>query len=147
MRSISIVFILLLAFPNVHGQHKDHFYAGVKRALDAYDTAWNKKDVAGVSAVLADEYLYFTSTGGTTDRKRTLEFLASPDYKLTFAERSEIVAVNGTDDILLVSSRWKGRGTYGKEVINDDQRCGLVFIRQKGRWKIFSEHCVQIVLK
>jgi len=91
--------------------------------------------------------VYFSSTGGLTNRKATLEFLASPDYKLTSVERSEIKILSQSESIAIVSSRWKGRGSYGKEEINDDQRCGLVFVKQKNIWKLLSEHCVQIVSK
>ena len=48
-------------------------------------------------------------------------------------------------DTVIVSSRWKGKGKYGKTEINDDQRCGQVFVRSGGKWKLLSEHCTQIV--
>ena len=118
-----------------------------ERALSEYDRMWNAKDVKGVEQILADDYVYFSSTGGLTNRKATLEFLASPDYKLTSVERSEIKILSQSESIAIVSSRWKGRGSYGKEEINDDQRCGLVFVKQKNIWKLLSEHCVQIVSK
>jgi hypothetical protein len=66
---------------------------------------------------------------------------------LTSAERSEIKVLSRSETVAVVSSRWKGRGTYGKEEINDDQRCGLVFVKQKNSWKLLSEHCAQIVSK
>ena len=119
----------------------------VGRALAMYDRSWNQKDVNSVAQLLAEDYVYFSSTGSLTTRKATLEFLASPDYKLTFVERSEIKILSQSDSIAVISSRWKGRGLYGKEEINDDQRCGLVFMRQKTIWKLLSEHCSQIVSK
>ena len=146
MKAILIVLLSILASLGSHAQTRP-MDQSVTKALTAYDQAWNKKDVAGVSAVLAEDYVYFTSTGGLTDRKRTLEFLASPDYQLTFVERSEIVLHSIVGDTAIVSSRWKGRGKYGKEEISDDQRCGLVFLRQKNMWKLLSEHCAQIVAK
>lgn len=118
----------------------------VLRALKSYDEAWNKKDSAAVDQILAADYIYFTSNGGTTSRQRTLDFLRSPNYILTFVERSEINAYR-TGDTAVVSSRWKGRGTYDKEQINDDQRCSLVFSKVKRDWKLTAEHCTQIVSK
>jgi len=140
---------LLYAFASgaAYGQTGDALSASIKKALAEYDTSWNKKDVTAVSRVLADDYVYFSSTGGLTDRKRTLDFLGSPDYKLTFVERTEIKVLSRSDGVAVVSSRWKGRGTYGKEEINDDQRCGLVFVRQRKQWMLLSEHCTQIVSK
>ena len=119
----------------------------IGRALADYDQAWNKKDATGVGRLLADDYVYFSSTGGLTTRKATLEFLTSPDYKLTSVERSEIKLLSQNNAVAVVSSRWKGRGMYGQEEINDDQRCGLVFVRENKVWKLLSEHCVQIVSK
>ena len=119
----------------------------VGKALKSYDDAWNKKDVESVARMLTDDYVYFSSTGGHVDRKATLSFLGSPDYKLTFVERSEIKLISKTDTVAVVSSRWKGQGTFGKETINDDQRCGLVFVKTKREWKLISEHCTQIAAK
>lgn len=146
MKVLLIAVLMLAAAIAASGQVKE-MDGSLKTALTAYDNSWNKKDAAGVSSVLADGYTYFTSNGGLTDRKRTLEFLASPDYRLTFVERSEITLHTISGDTAIVSSRWKGRGTYGKEQINDDQRCGMVFVRREKQWKLLSEHCVQIASK
>ncbi|HKP69361.1 MAG TPA: nuclear transport factor 2 family protein [Pyrinomonadaceae bacterium] len=143
MKTFRFLFAILIFLPAIYGQAND----AINRAVKSYDDNWNKKNVDGVSNILADEYVYFSSTGGLTDRKKTLEFLASPDYKLTFVERSEVTVLAADDRVAVVSSRWKGRGTYGKEVINDDQRCGLVFVSRSGLWKLLSEHCAQIVSK
>ncbi len=143
MNKLRFLVCLLILPIAVSAQAKDPVEDAVRNALTQYDTAWNKKDAKAVEKMLADDYVYFTSTGGLTGRKDTLKFLGSPDYKLTFVERSEIV-VHNTGTAVIVSSRWKGKGTFGKELINDDQRCGIVFIRDKKTWKILSEHCVQI---
>ena len=145
MKKLGIVFFLALSSTVSFAQSKDT--AAVTKALADYDNSWNKKDVTSVSRSLAADYVYFSSTGGLTDRKATLEFLASPDYKLTFVERSEIKVLSKRDAVAVISSRWKGRGTYGKEEINDDQRCGLVFVKERKAWKLLSEHCAQIVTK
>lgn len=148
VRSLFLAYSVLICAASVFGQATsflpDH---PVKKALTDYDTAWNSKNVDGMSRVLADDYVYFSSTGGLTDRAATLKFLVSPDYKLTFVERSEVKLLSQKNNVAVVSSRWKGRGTYGKEEINDDQRCGLVFVKQGRTWKLLSEHCAQIVSK
>lgn len=145
---LAVILILLsVVTGRAPGQTSGSLPTPVRNALTEYDSAWNKKDVAAVSRILADDYVYFSSTGGLTTRKATLEFLASPDYKLTFVERTEITILSQDGDVAIVSSRWKGKGTYGKEEINDDQRCGLVFVRRAKLWKLLSEHCAQIVQK
>lgn len=143
----AICFLVAGFTPNsAFSQTNNAFETEVKRVVADYDNAWNKKDVKTVSNFLADDYVYFTSLGGISDRKRTIEFLSSPDYKLTFVERSEIV-VHTKSGTAVVSSRWKGRGTWKTEEINDDQRCGQVFVKVKKTWKMLSEHCVQIASK
>lgn len=118
----------------------------VIETLQRYDQAWNHKDSATVDHVLAAEYVYFSSTGSLTSRQKTLELLASPKYHLNSAERSEIKTFR-TGDTVVVSSRWRGKGTYNDEPINDDQRCSLVFGKEGKDWKLLSEHCTQIVSK
>lgn len=116
----------------------------VLNVLKRYDEAWNRKDLAVVDKILATDYIYFSSTGAISSRQQTLQLLTSPKYKLTSVERSEIKTYR-TADTVVVSSRWKGKGTYGDDVINDDQRCSLVFVKQKDSWKLLAEHCTQIV--
>jgi ketosteroid isomerase-like protein len=139
--------VMILSAMTSTAQIADDFAVGIKKAVAAYDKAWNAKDVKGVDRLLAADYIYLSSTGGTTDRKTTLAFIASPDYKLTFVERSELKLYHYDQNLAIVGSRWKGKGTYGKEAIDDDQRCSLVFVRVEADWKLLSEHCTQIVTK
>jgi hypothetical protein len=131
---------------NAEGQVANFSLDNPLDLLKAYDIAWNKKDVRFVSELLAPNYVYFTSDGKTSSRNETLDFLRSPEYKLTFAERSEIKTYK-TGNTIVISSRWKGRGTYGGEAINDDQRCGIALAKVEKKWKIVSEHCTQITAK
>jgi len=71
--------------------------------------------------------------------------LRSAKYILNSAERSEI-AVYRTGKTAIVSSRWKGQGSYDGEEFRDDQRCSIVVAQEGGRWRVLSEHCTQIVV-
>jgi ketosteroid isomerase-like protein len=138
--------VLGLALP---GQQASAQRAGssvdsVTALVSAYDRAWNGRDTAAVRRVLAPEYQYFTSRGGVESREAALEILASPQYRLEQASRSEI-AVRLTGPVAVVTSRWKGTGTYKGERFTDDQRCGQVWLRSGQTWQVVSEHCVQIV--
>jgi ketosteroid isomerase-like protein len=151
MKGISALALLSATFLLSSGAKaqtgKQTWAAGdVTQILKNYDEAWNKRDTGAVGKILAPNYIYFTSTGGISTRQQTLDLLNSPKYKLTFAERSEIKTYQ-TGNVVIVNSRWKGKGTYGEEEINDDQRCGLIFIKQKSVWRLLSEHCTQIVRK
>jgi ketosteroid isomerase-like protein len=147
MRLGFVFALIVVQAATSYSQTVDGLPSTLKNALAEYDRAWNAKDTAAVGRILADDYVYFSSSGELTKRKATLDFLASPDYKLTFVERTEIDLLSKTDSVAVISSRWKGRGTFGKERINDDQRCGLVFVKARKRWLLLSEHCVQIVSK
>jgi len=141
-----IVACLLCQSVNAFAQKQDKQTGDVIQLLKKYDEAWNKKDSAAVGKILASDYVYFTSTGDVSSRRQTLDLLNSPKYNLTFAERSEIKTFL-TNKTIIISSRWKGKGTYNQEEINDDQRCSLVFARDEKQWKLLSEHCTQIVSK
>lgn len=118
--------------------------AEVAGVIKAYDQAWGRKDAAAFEQILAADYVYFTSKGALWPRQRWLGLMLSPKYALGSAERSEIV-VHRTADTAVVSSRWKGHGTYDNKPFRDDQRCSLVLARSAAGWKILSEHCTQIV--
>jgi hypothetical protein len=54
--------------------------------------------------------------------------LIDPEYRLEQATRSEIV-VSGSEVVAIVSSRWKGHGSYRRRPFKDDQRCGQTWIK------------------
>ena len=138
--------IFLTFAANAFAQKSDKQTESVLQALKKYDDAWNKKDAATVGQILAADYVYFSSVGGLSKRQETLDFLVSPKYILTFVERSEIKTFRD-GNTFVVSSRWKGKGSYEGGEINDDQRCGMVFVKAGKSWKLLSEHCAQIVSK
>ncbi|MEQ1765633.1 MAG: nuclear transport factor 2 family protein [Pyrinomonadaceae bacterium] len=148
MRSLAIVFIaFVLCTFMASGQAADNLTDPVRDALAKYDRAWNAKDSETVAEMLDDSYVYFSSTGTLTNKKSTLEFLAKPDYKLTSVTRSEHKLHSYDGKVAVVSSRWQGKGSWSGGEINDDQRCGQVFVKRGKAWKLVSEHCVQIASK
>ena len=144
---VLVIFAVQLCVVGVTSQSNNSTDVAIRKALTDYDNAWNKKDLEAVGRIVTDDYVYFNSLGGLTDRKATLQFLVSAEYKLTFVERSEIKLLSSSTDVAVISSRWKGKGSFGNEPIDDDQRCGLVFVRRKNLWRLLSEHCTQIVTK
>lgn len=115
----------------------------VHELVRAYDDSWARRDTAAIGRLLGDSYQYFTSRGGIWSRERTLGLVASRDYVLSDAERTEVeVRLDGATAV--VSSRWRGHGTYGEETFDDDQRCSLVLVRHPDRWRLLAEHCTQI---
>ena len=140
--------IFVLSFLSVCGicfaQPKPSEGQNISRFVEMYDNAWNHKDAAAIERILAPDYVYFSSKGQVTSRQSLIEELLSPKYKLASAERTEL-KVYLTLDTAVVSSRWKGNGTYDGKEFNDDQRCSIVLARGKQGWLVLSEHCTQIV--
>jgi ketosteroid isomerase-like protein len=117
----------------------------IRRFVEKYDNAWNHKDSVALEQILAPDYVYFGSKGDVRSRQSLLEEFISPKYHLDSAERSEL-NVYLTSGTAVVSSRWKGHGTYDGQEFNDDQRCSIVLARHKADWLVASEHCTQIAL-
>lgn len=140
--SIVVLGLILISGANAQSGSSKEALAALKR----YDEAWNAKDARTVDGILHANYVYFSSEGATTSRARTLEFLNSPKYILTLVERSEISTYDAGKTVI-VSSRWKGKGSYNEQPINDDQRCSLVFVQEVKGWQLLSEHCTQIVTR
>ena len=118
--------------------------AGIAAAIKTYDETWDRKDLPGLEAVLAPEYVYFSSKGGVLTRRQWLDRLSNSTYRLDSTERSEMDAhVSGTAAV--VGTRWRGHGTSKGKPFRDDQRCSMALTKASGEWKVLSEHCTQIV--
>ena len=126
-------------------QNKESSDADIIHLVERYDHAWNTKDAASLQRFLAADYVYFTSKGATESRQHMLDMVLSPKYALASAERSEM-KVYQTSSTVVVSSRWKGHGTYDGQEFHDDQRCSIVLGREKQGWQVLSEHCTQIAV-
>ena len=129
--------IILLFALSVHSPQ------AIARALvEKYDAAWMRKDAAGFAALLSPEYVYFSSDGKVMDRKAVLSMLASPDYRIDAGSRDEFrTFVSGS--AVVVSSRWRGRGSYDGKPFTDDQRCSVV-IAVTPKPTVLAEHCTNL---
>jgi hypothetical protein len=144
VRLLSIGLLVLSPGPRI-AQGQEHGQAAEIVTLVArYDSSWNRQDTVALSRLLAPEYQYFTSRGGVWSRAELFRLVGSPSYVLQQARRSE-VAVTGRPPAAVVSSRWQGHGTYRGKSFTDDQRCGQVWLQTDGDWRLWSEHCTQIL--
>ena len=143
MKPHNLIAVLFVAIPYVPIEAQVTETKSVLQVLQENDHAWQVRDTAKVRALLADDYIYFTSTGGLSSKAESITTLGSPDYVLEDAERSEI-EVRITGSAAIVSSRWRGHGTWKKKPFVDDQRCSLVFLKTNVGWKLLAEHCTQI---
>jgi ketosteroid isomerase-like protein len=115
--------------------------ADLRRAIATYDSAWTAKDTAIVASLLDPKYLYFTSSGRLSDRAASLDFLADTSFSLTRYQRADVeVTIAGS--VARISSHWEGEGRFQGEAVLDDQTCGQTWLWERGRWLLFTEHCV-----
>jgi len=127
------------------GQTRQSLDEDIIHFVETYDGAWNHKDAAKIEPILAPDYVYFTSKGGVMSRQHMLDMMLSAKYLLASAERSEI-QVYRTSNTAVVSSRWKGHGTYNGQAFRDDERCSIVLGLEKQPWQVLAEHCTEIVV-
>ena len=140
-----VVFLMCLTiFATAPAKRSAPLPDDVLPVVEEYDRAWNAKDASTAGRFLASDYVYFSSKGQVQTRQPTLDMLLSPKYILASAERSEM-KVYRQSDTAVVSSRWRGHGSYDGKEFRDDQRCSIVLVRQGHGWQVLSEHCTQIV--
>ena len=150
MRKIILMAFITLAYAACNEQQQETknieslSEKEVEEFIRAYDDMWTRKDTIMMKESMSDNYIYFSSTGRTIDRKSILDWFNPADkYKVDTATRNEIkISIEGNTAI--VSSRWVGQGSFAGEKFSDDQRCSLVIRKQNGKLKIVSEHCTQI---
>ena len=115
----------------------------VINAIKKFDDGWQNKNLNAVDSVLAPAYIYFTQSGGTFSRDSVVATAGENSYTLHDMSRSEF-DVTLDDNTAIVSTRWKGKGTYRGVPFNEDQRCSIVLIKKNNKVEILSEHCTPI---
>lgn len=111
--------------------------------IKKFDEGWDKKDMSLVDSVLSPFYLYFTQSGGIFSRDSVVATAGESSYSLNEVSRSEFeVTLSGNTAV--VSTRWKGKGSYRGNPFDEDQRCSIVVIKEGDRVQILSEHCTPI---
>jgi hypothetical protein len=111
--------------------------------IKKFDKGWDKKDMRIIDSVLSPSYLYFTQSGGIFSRDSVVATAGESSYKLNQVSRSEFeVTLSGNTAV--VSTRWKGKGSYRGNAFDEDQRCSVIVIKEGDRVRILSEHCTPI---
>ncbi|HVM90049.1 MAG TPA: nuclear transport factor 2 family protein [Puia sp.] len=111
--------------------------------INRFDAGWRSKNMNTVDSVLSTSYIYFTQSGGIFSRDSVVATAGEPDYELQYMSRSEF-SVEIADNTAIVSTRWKGKGSYRGTPFNEDQRCSIVVIKKGSKVLILSEHCTPI---
>ena len=115
----------------------------VIEAINKFDNGWENKNLKSVDSVLSPAYIYFTQSGSTFSRDSVVATAGENSYALQDMSRSEI-AITLYGNTAIVSTRWKGKGSYRGTPFNEDQRCSIVLIKKENKVEILSEHCTPI---
>ncbi len=118
--------------------------AEVRDFVRSYDEMWARRDTNSMKKAMAEDYIYFSSTGSTIDRTRILSwFTPAFNLKMDTAVRDQVkIVLNGNTAV--VSTHWVGNGTINGEKFADDQRCSIIIQKINGELKVITEHCTQI---
>ncbi len=115
----------------------------VIEVINRFDSGWEHKNMREVDSVLSPAYIYFTRSGGTFSRDSIVATAGESSYSLRDASRSEFLVMI-YDNTAIVSTRWKGKGTYRGNTFDEDQRCSVVVVKEGDKVEILSEHCTPI---
>ncbi len=90
--------------------------------INKFDDGWRNKNMAKVDSALSPMYVYFTQSGGLFSRDSVVATAGESTYELHDMSRSEfnVEIINNT---AVVSTRWKGKGSYRGTPFDEDQRC------------------------
>jgi hypothetical protein len=134
---------LLIAAVLFSCKQKDITEQEVMNAIKKFDYGWEHKDLKTVDSVLSPAYVYFTQSGGTFSRDSVVATAGENTYTLQNMSRTEFV-VTLYGNTAVVSTRWKGRGTYRGTPFDEDQRCSVVLVKKDNKVEILSEHCTPV---
>ena len=138
-------FLLLLTILLHSCKNKQAFLTTeeVTDVINRFDDGWENKNLKKVDSVLSPLYVYFTQSGGVFSRDSVVATAGEASYILQNMSRSEFtISLNGNTAI--VSTRWKGKGSYRGTAFDEDQRCSIVVIKKDDKVEILAEHCTPI---
>lgn len=114
----------------------------VRKALDAYDQAVAKKDVATVRAILAPEILLYEHSVRNDGAKDAFENHLKPEIlegdglQLSFSD----LRVTASSGLALVTRQYRVKGTFEGKAIDSTGNETQAWKRTDGQWKIIHIH-------
>lgn len=106
---------------------------------DVWLKDWFEKKDTTVDSLMTPDYEYVGPNGQVLDRAKILEIIRSPSYALDSGSRTEVKLVAIAPDVIAVSYRLQGTGTYKGRRFTDDHRGTMVCVRRQGKWLVAYE--------
>ncbi|HEX8367464.1 MAG TPA: nuclear transport factor 2 family protein [Pyrinomonadaceae bacterium] len=149
-RLIVPTFVLLAAASSVAGQStagkNNRLEQEFMRRQRAQYEAEAKKDVAALDRFFDDDFIFVAANGAVYDRKKFLDEIKgddSPPSGNTVAYEDFRARAYGKTAIVNYAPVVSGKDKDGKDFANR-YRMSVVWIKQKGSWRITSFHATRV---
>ncbi len=148
-RILLLTALMVLVSVCVQGQSKES--QGKNKAKEfmrlqkAADEAEDKKDLAALDRLLADDYLFTAPGGAVTDKKQLIEEVKTnvPEAGQTISYDEAKAHVYGNAAVVNYILIVKGRDKEGKDYANR-YRNTVVWVKQQGHWRMAAIHVSRI---
>jgi uncharacterized protein (TIGR02246 family) len=144
---ITSLFIIIASLSISYGQSSDKITAEFKARQMAQDEAENKKDIAALDRIFADDFIFIAGNGSIHDKKKFLDEVkadTSPpsDQKLEYEDfkvRPYGKTVALVNYVLIIHDKDK----EGKATINR-YRMSVLWVKQGKDWRITNFHATRV---
>lgn len=139
-----VIALLMMAMVGAQGQNP--IERDILKLENDWTTAWQKKDVAFLQKLFADEYLSTDQDGNTFTKSQELANVTSAGTALTsFALTEMKVHVYGDTAVVTglntIKSTSKGKDNSGAYRFTD------VFVKRDGRWQVVATQMSMVARK
>ena len=104
---------------------------------DAWDQAIVRKDLAAISANMADDFRQIRSNGDLVDKATFLRDITSPELKID-PYQVEDLEVRLFGEVALLTGHTHMQGSYAGAAFTTHYRYIDVYARRDGRWQVVS---------
>lgn len=111
----------------------------LRKASDAYDRAMSARSSEMFEKLLADDFMYTSNTGKTTNKQEEIKSMTSADLVLTSAKASE-KKFRIYRNAALETGRYDVTGTYKGTPFTEAGRYTTTWIYKDGKWQIVADH-------
>ena len=143
MRNWLLFLVIVFTLYSCSGSENSLTKEEVIAVINQFDNGWKNKKMNTVDSALSPMYTYFTQSGGIFSRDSVVATAGESGYMLRDMSRSEM-DITITGNTAIVSTRWKGKGSYRGTMFDEDQRCSIVVVKKDNKVEILSEHCTPI---
>lgn len=142
IRLLAAIAILLVGVSITSAQKTKAFSKAeqdVRKLERAWLDAYEKRDLAAMTAIVADDFTITFSDGGIQTKSQMIESLKRPGGS-TSKFRTEDVQSRAYGDVViligLVISEWK----QNDKTMTDHSRYTDTYVRRNGRWQVVASH-------